>query len=647
MDKERKYIEYCHSHNHDCHCGHDHDESCHKSSCHCEHEHSHKKSVIDYVMIGISAFLLLVSLIPAVWQIKTVLYIVLILSSLMSGYKTYIKGFKELMKFEIGEHFLLLIAVIAAFCIGECREGAAVSLFFAVGEIFEGFASNKSEKSLRKLSEIKTDKANVLKDGNDYETVDVSQIKVGDKIVVLPFERVPVDCRVVEGSGYVDISAVTGESLPVEVYEGKEIYSGSLNGEDRFVAQVLKSADESVAARIVEVAKNNAKTKSQSEKLITRFAKYYTPIVVVLGILIAIIPSLITGQWAKWIKSGLVFIVASCPCALVISVPLGFFSGIGLASKNAIIIKGGKHIENLSEVKAVCFDKTGTLTDGNLKVTECKTFNDFDEETVRRYAFDGEKTSVHPLAVAIKSFCEKSNDIIDNVKEYPGEGTKVVVDSKEILCGSKRFMKRNSIEVDGNYNVYVGIDGQLAGAFKIESSIREDSIQAIKNLRESGIDKLYMLTGDSKESAEYVSKKCNLDGYYSELLPEDKADILKKIQKENGKTVYVGDGINDAPVIAASDVGVAMGLGSDAAIETADLVLMREKIDDLNKAIKISELTMKTVYFNIIFALGIKFIVLLLALFGFSFMAVAVFADVGVSIIAIINSSRILAKKIK
>lgn len=603
--------------------------------------------MIDYVMIGISAFLLLVSLIPAVWQIKTVLYIVLILSSLMSGYKTYIKGFKELMKFEIGEHFLLLIAVIAAFCIGECREGAAVSLFFAVGEIFEGFASNKSEKSLRKLSEIKTDKANVLKDGNDYETVDVSQIKVGDKIVVLPFERVPVDCRVVEGSGYVDISAVTGESLPVEVYEGKEIYSGSLNGEDRFVAQVLKSADESVAARIVEVAKNNAKTKSQSEKLITRFAKYYTPIVVVLGILIAIIPSLITGQWAKWIKSGLVFIVASCPCALVISVPLGFFSGIGLASKNAIIIKGGKHIENLSKVKAVCFDKTGTLTDGNLKVTECKTFNGFDEETVRRYSFDGEKTSVHPLAVAIKSFCEKSNDIIDKVKEYPGEGTKVVVDGKEILCGSKRFMKRNSIEVDGNYNVYVGIDGQLAGAFKIESSIREDSIQAIKNLRESGIDKLYMLTGDSKESAEYVSKKCNLDGYYSELLPEDKADILKKIQKENGKTVYVGDGINDAPVIASSDVGVAMGLGSDAAIETADLVLMSEKIDDLNKAIKISGLTMKTVYFNIVFALGIKFIVLLLASFGLSFMAVAVFADVGVSIIAIINSSRILAKKIK
>lgn len=660
--KKHNHNDTGHNHSHDCHCGHDHEEcchesschcnhhheeSCHESSCHCGHDHNHKSSAFDYIMISISAVLLLVSFIPAIWQQRTVFYIVLAVSSLMSGYKTYLKGFKEIRKFEIGEHFLLLIAVISAFCIGECREGAAVSLFFAIGEIFEGLANKKSEKSLRKLSEIKTDKANVLKDGMDYETVDVSEIRVGDKIVVLPFERVPVDCCVIEGSSYVDTSAVTGESLPVETYEGREIYSGSLNGEGRFVAQVLKSAEESVAARIVELAKNNAKTKSKSEKLITRFAKYYTPIVIVLGILIATIPALITGEWTKWIKSGLVFIVASCPCALVISVPLSFFSGIGLASKNAIIIKGGKYIENLSKASVVCFDKTGTLTDGKLKVSKFETFNGFDEETVRRYAFDSEKSSVHPLAVAIKSFCEKSEDIIEELKEYPGQGTKIKVMGNEILCGSKRFMELNEIKVEGLYNVYLSVNGVLAGAFKIESSIREDSIQAIEEMRKSGIKKLYMLTGDSNESAEYVSDKCNLDGYFSELLPEDKTDILKKLQNENGKTVYVGDGINDAPVIATSDVGVAMGLGSDVAIETADMVLMSEKIGDLNKAIKISKLTMKTVYSNIIFALGIKLVVLILALFGLSFMAIAVFADVGVSIIAIINSSRILAKKIK
>lgn len=646
--KENKHChehEHCHDHCHEH--GHHHHDDCHEGGCSCSHDHDREISKLSIALNICAAVLIGLSFVPLFANNSFTFYLLLIVSALLSGHEVYIDAFKEIGKLKIGEHFLLLVAVIAAFCIGEVREAAAVALFFSIGEMFESLASAKSEKSLRKLTEIKTDTANLQKDGSDYETVDVDSVKVGDIIVVLPFERIPVDCEVIEGVSSVDASAITGESLPVEVYQGKKVLSGCINNQGRFTARVLKEAGESTASRIVELARDNAARKGNSEKLITRFAGIYTPVVIIIGLIIAVVPSLITKDWTKWIKSGLVFIVASCPCALVISIPLGFFSGIGLASKNAIIIKGGNYIEKLAKANVVCVDKTGTLTDGRLDVKKCLTFNAFSLGEVKRYAYLCEKSSSHPIAASVRDFCGEYDGEISTLAEHPGRGVEIVSDGRKILCGGEGLMKSAGVETQGKYPVYLSVDGVLAGAFEIESNIRKDSFEAVRKLKDAGIKRTFMLTGDNEEAARYVSEKCGIDECYCSLLPQEKSDKLEEISARYGNTVYVGDGINDVPVIAQSDVGVAMGLGSEAAIETADVVLMSEKISDLAKAIKISSSTMKTVYFNIAFALGIKAIVLLLALFGFAFMALAVFADVGVSIIAIINSSRLLAKKIE
>lgn len=638
--------EHRHEHHHDHE--HHHEHCCNSGGCSCGHHHHNERKIIDYILLGISALIVLISFIPVISAQKTVLMLILILSALMSGYQSFMKGIKEIIKLKIGEHFLLLIAVSAAFAIGESREAAMVALFFSVGEIFESLADEKSEKSLRKLTEIRPDKANILTENGQHKTVESNELKPGDTIVVLPFERVPADCVVVEGNSFVDTSVITGESLPSEIFEGKEILSGCLNTQGKFTAKVIRPSNLSAASRIVELAKNNVKSKGHSEKFITRFARIYTPSVIVIGVILALIPSLITGEWTKWIKSGLVFIVASCPCALVISIPLGFFSGIGLASKNAIIIKGGKFIERLSKVKAVCLDKTGTLTDGKLTVTQCVTFNGFDVSQVKKYAICAEGSSTHPIATAIKDYCGKIDYVVDKIEEIPGQGTVVQAFGKEILCGSERMLKNKGIIVpQGKYPVYICVDGILAGAFEIESTVRSDSRKTVVNLRKCGVERIVMLTGDNKQAAEYVKEKCGIDECYSELLPEEKTKAFDKVKSEFGITAYAGDGINDVPVIAKSDVGVAMGIGSDAAIETADVVLMSGKISDFARAIQISKSTMSVVYFNMIFALCIKAAVLIMALFGYAFMALAVFADVGVSIIAIINSSRLLAKKYK
>lgn len=648
MDKHIQHEnEHIHSHEHHNH-NHDHDhDHCHGDGCSCGHEHEKKISKLNITLIITAALLIVLSFIPLIADNAVLFNIVLIISALMSGYEVYIEAIEEIRNLKIGEHFLLLIAVIAAFAIGEGREAATVALFFSVGEIFESLASSRSEKSLRKLTEIKVDTANLLKENGEYEKVDVNDIKVGDKIVILPFERVPVDCKIIEGSSSVDTSAITGESLPVEVFAGREVLSGCINNQGSLTAVALKHAHDSTASRIVELAKDNISRKGKSEKLVTRFAQVYTPVIIIIGLIIAVIPSLITKEWTKWIKSGLVFIVASCPCALVISVPLGFFSGIGLASKNAIIIKGGTFIEKLAEVKAVCVDKTGTLTDGKLTVKDCKTFNGFSTEEVKKYAFLAERSSAHPIAVSVREFCGEHSGDVTSLKEYPAEGVEVVIDNKTVLCGGERLMKRAGVTCQGKYPVYLSVDGVLAGAFEIESSIREDSPEAVGKLKSVGIKKVIMLTGDNEEAAKYVSEKCSLDAYYSGLLPQEKSDRLREISETYGSAAYVGDGINDVPVMAQSDVGVAMGLGSEAAIETADVVLMSEKISDLAKAISISRKTMRVVYFNIAFALTVKAAVLLLAMFGFAFMSLAVFADVGVSVLAIINSARLLAQKIK
>ncbi|MBQ7580442.1 MAG: cadmium-translocating P-type ATPase [Clostridia bacterium] len=633
-----------HEHEHEHHHCHSHGECC-ESGCSCGHEHNHEISKLSVALSVCAAALIGASFLPFVANSVSLFYGALIISALLSGHEVYVDAFREIVKLKIGEHFLLLVAVVAAFCIGEAREAAAVALFFSVGEIFESLASARSEKSLRKLTEIKADTAHLLKDGSDYETVGADEVKEGDVIVILPFERIPADCEVIEGISSVDASAITGESLPVEASPGKKILSGCINNQGRLSAKVLKAAGESTASRIVELARDNAARKGSSEKLITRFAEIYTPVVIIIGLIIAIVPSIITKDWTKWIKSGLVFIVASCPCALVISIPLGFFSGIGLASKNAIIIKGGTFIEKLAKASVVCVDKTGTLTDGKLDVTDCIAFNGFMPQEVKKYAYLCEKSSSHPIAVAVRNFCTEHGGEISSLKEYPGRGVEIVSDGKTVVCGGEGLMRSVGVEVEGKYPVFIAVDGVLAGAFDIESNLREDSPAAIRMLKEVGIKKTVMLTGDNEEAARSVSEQCGIDEHFSGLLPNEKSEKLKAIAAEYGSTIYVGDGINDVPVIAQSDVGVAMGLGSEAAIETADVVLMSERISDLSKAIKISSSTMKVVYFNIVFALGVKAIVLLLALFGHAFMSLAVFADVGVSIIAIVNSSRLLAKR--
>ena len=574
-------------------------------------------------------------------------------SYLIIGGEVILNAIKNIIRGEIfDENFLMSIATIGAFFIGEYPEAVAVMLFYQIGEVFQGYAVNKSRKSISSLMNIRADHANVLRDDKEIR-VSPEDVSIGEFIIVKPGERVPLDGTILEGTSFIDTSALTGESVPREVTTGNEILSGSINNNGVLKVKVDKEYGESTVARILELVENASNKKAPTEKFITKFAKVYTPIVVAIAVLVAIIPPIIIkdATFSEWIYKALSILVVSCPCALVVSIPLGFFSGIGAASKKGILVKGGNYLEALKDSEIVVFDKTGTLTKGIFEVTEINSINMSKEELLEITAM-GESLSNHPIAVSIaKAYGKEVNkDEIKDYREVSGHGIEVTIREKNVLLGNSKLMKSNNIaynDIDSiGTIVHVAINGEYKGNIVISDEIKENVKEALAELKEVGIKRTIMLTGDNKNVADKVAMNIGIDVVYSELLPGDKVSKVEEIinkRTSKGKVLFVGDGINDAPVLARADIGVAMGgIGSDAAIEAADVVLMKDKIEEISEAISVSRRTNIILWQNIIFSLGIKIIVMLLVILGLTNMWAAVFADVGVTLIAVLNSMRII-----
>ena len=575
------------------------------------------------------------------------------ISYLIIGGEVILSAIKNILRGEIfDENFLMSIATIGAFFIGEYPEAVAVMLFYQIGEVFQGYAVNKSRKSISSLMDIRADYANVLRDGKEVK-VSPEEVFIGESIIVKPGERVPLDGIILEGTSFIDTSALTGESVPREVTIGNEILSGSINNNGVLKVKVYKEFRESTVARILELVENASNKKAPTEKFITKFAKVYTPIVVAIAVLVAIIPPIIIkdATFSEWIYKALSILVVSCPCALVVSIPLGFFSGIGAASKKGILVKGGNYLEALKDSEVVVFDKTGSLTKGVFEVTEINAKNITKDELLEITAM-GEIHSNHPIAVSIaKAYGKDINkDEIKDYKEISGHGIEVTIREDDVLLGNSKLMEMNNINYDNIDSigtiVHVAINGEYKGNIVISDEIKENVKEALSELKDVGIKNIIMLTGDNKNVADKVAKDIGIDEVYSELLPGDKVskieDILSK-KNSKGKVLFVGDGINDAPVLARADIGVAMGgIGSDAAIEAADVVLMKDKIEEISEAIRVSRRTNKILWQNIIFSLGVKVIVMFLVVLGLTNMWAAVFADVGVTLIAVLNSMRII-----
>ncbi|PUU87972.1 MAG: heavy metal-translocating P-type ATPase, Cd/Co/Hg/Pb/Zn-transporting, partial [Halanaerobium sp.] len=574
-------------------------------------------------------------------------------SYLLIGGPVLMAAFKNIKRGQVfDENFLMSIATIGAFSIQEFPEGVAVMLFYMVGEIFQERAVDRSRRSIKKLMDIRPDYAN-LKLEDTTKEVDPEDVQIGDIIIIKPGEKVPLDGEVLEGSSMVDTSALTGESVPRKVETGDEILSGTINKDGLLTVEVTKEYGQSTVSKILELVENASGKKAPTEKFITKFARYYTPVVVYSALAIAVLPPLFLqgAAFADWFYRALIFLVISCPCALVVSIPLGFFGGIGRASRQGVLVKGGNYLEALNNVSQIVFDKTGTLTKGEFAVSKVESYNGFNNEQILTMAAYAESHSTHPIAKSIvEAFDQKiDNQRIKDYQEISGHGIKAVVDDKEILAGNIKLMNKNNIEyqevdADGTI-VYLAIENKYAGYITITDELKEDSIKAIKGLKELGIKQLTMLTGDREAVAGRVAQRLGLDNYYSELLPDQKVDEIEELlgrQKENDKLIFVGDGINDAPVLARSDIGVAMGgLGSDAAIEAADVVLMTDEPSKLITAINTARRTRKIVWQNIILALGVKGIVLIMGAVGLATMWGAVFADVGVALIAVFNAVRI------
>ena len=607
------------------------------------------------IKIIIALILFLIALIidfGNVW-INNVIYII---AYIIVGFEIVRKALRNITRGKVfDENFLMTVATIGAFGIGEFPEAASVMLFYQVGELFQSYAVDKSRKSIASLMDIRPDYANIEKDGK-LEKVDPDEVKIGDIIVVKPGEKIPLDGIVVEGKTNLDTKALTGEPMPREANIGDDVISGCINLSGLIKVKVTKEFGESTVSKILDLVENASSKKSKSEHFITKFAGYYTPIVVIIAVILAIVPPLIIpdAEFSDWIYRALSFLVVSCPCALVISIPLSFFGGIGGASKMGILIKGSNYLEALSNTEIVVFDKTGTLTEGDAKVQKIEAEGISKEELLEITAL-AENFSNHPIAISIKSEYNKPIDEkrIVKTQELTGRGIKATIDEKEVLVGNEKLMKEEKIDykeyTDAGTALYVAIDKKYVGYILIADSIKKDSKKAIQNLKKNAIKQTVMLTGDRKQVGEVVAKELGIDKVYTELLPDGKVEKVEELLKEKspkGKLAFVGDGINDAPVLAISDIGIAMGaLGSDAAIEAADVVLMTDEPSKIVDAIHLSKKTMRIVKENITFAILVKVIVLILSAFGLSTMWEAVFADVGVSIIAIINALRVLRVK--
>ncbi len=583
---------------------------------------------------------------------------IFVISYIIVGIEIIKKAIKNIFRGKVfDENFLMTVATIGAFAIGEFPEAVAVMLFYQVGELFQSYAVDKSRKSISSLMDIRPDYANAQRNGK-IEKIAPEEVKIGETIVVKPGEKVPLDGIILEGKSSLDTKALTGESLPKDVAEGEEILSGTINLTGVIKIEVIKKYGESTVSKILDLVENASSKKSKSENFITKFAKYYTPIVVIIAVVLAIVPPIIIKDttFSDWIYRALSFLVVSCPCALVISIPLSFFGGIGGASKIGILIKGSNYLEQLANTEIVVFDKTGTLTKGVFEVQKVESIGITKEELLKLTAY-AENYSNHPISLSVKKAYNKEIDEkqIINTQELPGLGIEAKIEEKDVLVGNEKLMKEKQINYtkcnDIGTILYVAINKKYFGYILIADKIKDDSIKTIQNLKKNNVKHTVMLTGDRKNVGESVAKQLGIDKVYTELLPNGKVEKVQELLKEKtskGKLAFVGDGINDAPVLAISDIGIAMGgLGSDSAIESADIVLMTDEPSKIVDAIRLSRRTMKIVKENIIFAIFIKILVLILSAIGLSTMWEAVFADVGVSVIAIINALRVLRVKRK
>ena len=571
----------------------------------------------------------------------------LVISYVFISKEVYFNAFKNIREGKIfDENFLMIIATLGAFYIGEYPEAVLVMLLFSIGEYLSDLAVDNSKKAIVELMDLRSDKINLKNVG----ITDVSNAKIGDIFVVAPGEKVALDGIVIKGESHLDTSSLTGEAVPRAVYKNSDVLSGTINLEGVLEVKATKTFETSTASKIIEILEKSEEKKTKTEKFITKFSKVYTPIVVLLAVFIVIIPTILGGNFNTWLYRALEMLVISCPCALVISVPLGYFSGIGKCSKEGILVKGSNILDDLVNVNTIIFDKTGTITEGVFEVTKIVSKNKKDDELLI-LAAAAESNSNHPIATSIKkAYGKEIKSKITNVKEISGAGISCTIDKDNVLVGNKRFLEDNKIDIEENKElgtiVYVAKNKKLLGFIVISDKIKTNAKKSLDKLRNDGINNLVMLSGDAEEVVNTISKKLNLDKAYGNLLPQDKVNILEEYKKYN-KTAFVGDGINDAPVIKLADVGIAMGgIGSDATIEASDIVLMKDDLSRLADAIKISKITKKIVMSNIIFAIMFKVIMLILAILGITPIWLAVFADVGVTIISVFNSLRIFIKRI-
>lgn len=666
-DHEHEH-EHHHDHNH-CSCGHDHDHHGRSHGCDCCEDGA--EIDLRKTVAGVVVFLIAMVIFHIPGLFKTIDFdmaqlITYLLIYLLTARDIVLNAIKNLFKGKaMDEQFLMTVSSLGAFFVGQYPEACAVMLFYMVGELFQDYAVDKSRDSITDLMDIRPDYANLLKKDGSYEKVSPDKVKIGDTIIVKPGEKVPLDGVVISGQGSIDTSSLTGESLPRETMAGDDIISGSISINGALTIKVTKEFGESTVSKILELVEHASGKKAKTERFITRFAKVYTPIVVTCAVVLAIIPPLVVSfvlggniadfakTWQPWIYRALTFLVVSCPCALVISVPLSFFAGIGAASTKGVLVKGSDYLEKISGCDTIVFDKTGTLTKGIFKVS--KINSKVSDLEFLKAAVIAEIYSNHPIAKSLKDALKitdskayfdieaRQNEI--SIEEIHGKGIKAQLDGSTILAGNKKLMDQFGIACDNAQGaatvVYVTVDGQYLGYALIEDQIKETSKETIKKLKELGVKKTVMLTGDRKEIADSIAKKLGIDEVHSELLPADKVSHVEKLLKESKTLAFVGDGVNDAPVLARADVGIAMGaMGSDAAIEAADIVLMDDNPKNITKAIKISRRTLSIAKQNIIFALVVKVAVLVLAAVGIATMWAAVFADVGVCVLAILNAMR-------
>ena len=614
-----------------------------------------RKMSKQLIKIIISLLLVVISLLL---KFDTELYsnILYVIAYIIVGYDIVLKAVRNIFKGKVfDENFLMTVATIGAFCIGEFPEAVAVMLFYQIGELFQSYAVDRSRKSVASLMDIRPDYANVYRE-DEIERVDPDEVNIGEIILVKPGEKIPLDGIVVDGESMLNTQALTGESVPRKVTVNDEVLSGCINNDGILKIKVSKEFEESTVSKILDLVENASSRKSKSENFISKFAKYYTPIVVIVSVALAVIPPLVIKEalFSDWLYRALSFLVVSCPCALVISIPLSFFGGIGAASKIGVLIKGSNYLEALASAEIVVCDKTGTLTEGVFKVQKIKAIGYSDDELLR-YAAYAEGFSNHPISISLKQAYNKeiNEKLVTETQEISGKGVLAKVDGKMVLVGNEKIMKEYNIKFQKSEEtgtiVYVAINDEFAGTILIADKIKEDSYKAVKLFKNNNVKKVVMLTGDCDNISESVANELNLDEYHAELLPQDKVSWVEKLMTQKssgGKLIFVGDGINDAPVLALSDIGIAMGgLGSDAAIEAADVVIMTDEPSKIASSVQISKKTMRIVKQNIVFAIAVKIGVLILSAFGVSTMWEAVFADVGVSVLSIVNALRVLRIK--